>query len=183
MTVLPAVRSISFKKLYRVRQVSFIIYFVCVCVCVCVCGVCDDWLAAVAQTQQNVREHLNPPRWDKKDSFVCSLRPGNRSPPFKTLIQPLWTLGNIPMTTLSPARVRVVCDHACMLWRCNSTFSIQFDSVYLCSAFYSTIVTRCFTEAETQSQNLRLSTVARKSSLLTGRNLEQDPPYKEEPSC
>ena len=41
----------------------------------------------------------------------------------------------------------------------------------------------CFTEAETQSQNPQVSTVARKNSLLTGRNLELDLAYREEPSC
>ena len=36
---------------------------------------------------------------------------------------------------------------------------------------------------ETQSQNPQVSTVARKNALLTGRNLEQDPAYREEPSA
>ena len=61
--------------------------------------------------------------------------------------------------------------------------SKRFNSVYLYSAFYNKTVCRCFTEAETQSQNPQGSTVARKNSLLTGRNLEQDPAYREEPSC
>ena len=50
--------------------------------------------------------------------------------------------------------------------------SIQF---YFYSAFYNKIVSKCFTEWETQSQNPQVSTVARENSLLTGRNLEQDP--------
>ena len=58
-----------------------------------------------------------------------------------------------------------------------------FYVFYLYSAFYNTTVSRCFTEAETQSQNLQVSTVARKKSFLTVRNYEQDPAYKEEPSC
>ena len=58
--------------------------------------------------------------------------------------------------------------------------SIQF---YLYSASYNNIVSRCFTESDTQSQNPQVSTVARKNSHLTGRNLEQDLAYKEEPSC
>ena len=58
--------------------------------------------------------------------------------------------------------------------------SIQF---YLYSTFYNKIVSRCFTESKTQSQNPQVGTVARKNSLLTGRNLEQDPAYREEPSC
>ena len=49
--------------------------------------------------------------------------------------------------------------------------SIQINSVYLYSAFYNTIVSRCFTKEETQSLNHQ----ARKNSILTGRNLEQDP--------
>ena len=64
--------------------------------------------------------------------------------------------------------------------------SIQFSfpSVYLFySAFYNTNVGRCFTESETQSLNPQGSAVARKNSFLTGRNLNQDPAYKEEPSC
>ena len=52
---------------------------------------------------------------------------------------------------------------------------------YLYSAFYNKIVPRSFTESETQSVNPQVSTVAKKNSLLTGRNLEQDPAYKEEP--
>ena len=39
------------------------------------------------------------------------------------------------------------------------------------------------TKSETQSQNPQGRTGARKNSLLTGRNLEQDPAYREEPSC
>ena len=39
------------------------------------------------------------------------------------------------------------------------------------------IVCRCFPEPP------QGSTVAKKNSLLTGRNLEQDPAHKEEPSC
>ena len=56
--------------------------------------------------------------------------------------------------------------------------------LFICIApFHNKIVSRCFTESETQNQNPQVSTVARKNSLLTGRNLEQDPAYKEEPSC
>ena len=43
------------------------------------------------------------------------------------------------------------------------------------------MLSRCFTELDTQSLNPQVSTVARKNSLLTGRNLEQDPAYREEP--
>ena len=60
--------------------------------------------------------------------------------------------------------------------------SIKFNSVYFYRAFYNKIVSRCFTESETQSQNPQVSRVAKKNSLLTGRNLEQDPAYREEPS-
>ena len=60
------------------------------------------------------------------------------------------------------------------------SFSIQF---YLYSAFYNNIASRCFTESKTLSQNLKGSTVARKNSLLTGRNLEKDPACREGPSC
>lgn len=45
------------------------------------------------------------------------------------------------------------------------------------------MVSRCFTEAETQSLNPQVSTVARKDFLLSERNLEQDQVYKEEASC
>ena len=50
--------------------------------------------------------------------------------------------------------------------------SIQF---YWYIAFYNKIVSRCFTESETQSQNPQVSTVAGKNSLLTVRSLEQEP--------
>ena len=51
--------------------------------------------------------------------------------------------------------------------------------LFICIApFTNKIVSRCFTEAETQSRNPGGSTVARKNSLLTGRNLEQDPAYR-----
>ena len=58
--------------------------------------------------------------------------------------------------------------------------SIQFQPVYFYSPFYDR---NCLTEAETQSQDPQLSTLARKNSLLTGRNLGQNQAYKEEPSC
>ena len=45
--------------------------------------------------------------------------------------------------------------------------------------FYNRIVSRCFTESETQSRNPQVSTRAWKNSPLTGRNLEQDPAYEE----
>ena len=63
--------------------------------------------------------------------------------------------------------------------------TIQFSSIqfYLYSSFYNKFVSGYFTESEIQSQNPQVSTAARKNSLLTGRNLEQDPAYKEEPSC
>ena len=54
----------------------------------------------------------------------------------------------------------------------RANFVIKIGSVYLNSAFYNTIVSRCFTESETQRQNPQVSTVARKNSILTGRNLE-----------
>lgn len=62
-------------------------------------------------------------------------------------------------------------------------FSFQF-SFYLYT-FTIRIVSRAFTEAETQSPNPQVSRVARKKkkSLLTGINLGQDPAYKDEPSC
>ena len=41
----------------------------------------------------------------------------------------------------------------------------------------------CFLEAEPQSLNPQVTAVARKKSLLTARNREQDQVYKEEPSC
>ena len=53
--------------------------------------------------------------------------------------------------------------------------SIKFNTVYLYSTFYNQIVSWCFTEPETQSQNPQVSTVARKNCILTGRNLEQEP--------
>ena len=60
---------------------------------------------------------------------------------------------------------------------------IKLNSVYLYSAFYNEIVSRCFTKSETQSLDPQVSTAAMRKSLLTGRNLEQDPAYKEELSC
>lgn len=59
----------------------------------------------------------------------------------------------------------------------------QFISfIYFPAApFTIRIVSRCFTEAETQSLNPGVSAGARKNSLLTGRNLEQA--YKGEPPC
>ena len=58
---------------------------------------------------------------------------------------------------------------------------IRFNSIHLYSAYYNNL---CMgeSESETQSQNPQAST-ARENSLLTGRNLEQDLAYKEEPSC
>ena len=45
---------------------------------------------------------------------------------------------------------------------------------FICIApFYNKIVSRCFTESATQSQNPHVSKVTRKNSLLTGRHLEQ----------
>ena len=51
----------------------------------------------------------------------------------------------------------------------NNLNSIQFSFICIAS-FYNKIVSRCFTESETQSQNPQVSTVAGKNSLLTGRN-------------
>ena len=62
-------------------------------------------------------------------------------------------------------------------FQCNS---IQF---YLCSTFYDKIVSRCFPEAETQGPKPPGKHSGKENSLLTGRNLEQDPAYKQEPSC
>lgn len=102
-----SVRSMSFKKLYGVLQDSFdyimwrqrfksLAWFrVCVCLY-------DDWLARVEQTQQNVREHLNPPCWRGKKRTVLFSWAWEPFPSLETLIQPLWTLGTIPLTTLSP---------------------------------------------------------------------------------
>ena len=50
-------------------------------------------------------------------------------------------------------------------WMTHS-FLIQFS--FICTApFYNKIVSRGFTESETQSQNPKVSAVARKNSLLT----------------
>ena len=51
---------------------------------------------------------------------------------------------------------------------------MKWNSFYFYSTFYNTIVSRGFTESETQSQNPQGSTVARKNSILTRRNVEQD---------
>ena len=45
------------------------------------------------------------------------------------------------------------------------------------------IVSGFFTEAETQSLNTQVGTVAKENCPLTGRKLEQDLAYKQEPSC
>ena len=59
--------------------------------------------------------------------------------------------------------------------------SIQFS--FICIApFYNRTVSSCFKESETQSQNNQVSTVTRKNSLLTEKNLEHDLAYREEPS-
>ena len=62
---------------------------------------------------------------------------------------------------------------------------IEFNSVWFWVRVrvYSPIVSRCFTEVETQSQNPPVSTGAENPLPLTGRNLQPDPADKEEPSC
>ena len=59
---------------------------------------------------------------------------------------------------------------------------LRRETVYLYSAFYKKIVSRCFAKSKTQSLNPEVITVARKNSLLKERNLEQNPAHKEEPS-
>ena len=105
--------------------------------------------------------------------FFKALSPLDRSP------QPLVPLEQL---LLSIPRTKVLSSHAKCITLSSPNLKLILNTVYLCSAFYN-IVSRCFTESETQSRNPQVSTVARESSLLTGRNLEQDPAYREEPSC
>ena len=67
------------------------------------------------------------------------------------------------------------------LWTLELALVFQFS--FLCRAPFITKLSLGESESETQSQNPQVSTVARKNSLLTGRNLEQDPAHREEPSC
>ena len=56
---------------------------------------------------------------------------------------------------------------------------IKGDSLVFLSPLIVTFNSlRCFTEVETQSLALHESTTEKKNSLLTERNLEQDPSYK-----
>ena len=57
------------------------------------------------------------------------------------------------------------------------------DCKYLGVHIHSKLNKGTNTEAVYRSQNPQINTVERKNSLLTGRNLEQDPAYREEPSC
>ena len=75
-----------------------------------------------------------------------------------------------------------MCDRAFVCVCVSELFYLYIFGFYLCSVFYNKIASLCFTEAETQSRNPHLSAVAKKknrTSLLTGRNLEQDQAHKE----
>lgn len=65
-------------------------------------------------------------------------------------------------------------------WKSMNFNSIQF---YLYRTIYNLIISGWFPEEKAQSLNLQVSKVVRKNSLLIGRNLEQHPASKEEPSC
>ena len=124
--------------------------------------------------------------WDPMSpTQICKWTPFNFSTNFQDWLYDWWIF--MPAHVYWPARwPRVWSDYVTDMNLSPLIFSKLLSCLgsFICIApFYNKIVSRCFKEWETQSQNPPVSTVPRKNSLLTGRNLEQDPAYREEPSC
>lgn len=105
-------------------------------------------------------------------------------------------IGHADRVTFIFAVAKLFPGDAIVLFRCHgSSFSstiktvevdvVQFNAVQVhhVAPFAITVVFGCFAEAEIQSVNPPVSTVAGKTSVLTGTDLEQDPAHKEGPSC